>query len=211
MFMAAERLSGMASFLCAQLLDFAASERRHDDSTATPSCGPDDCPGLGHLTELARAAAPDASDGAERLLRRFGSALFPTLLRRYPSFFVGIGSTRELLQAFESHLGGEIGKLAPHLALPSLALDRGRDRAIAFSCRFPDGVPEIWSLVEGLVTGSVAHFGEPLVVTSTLPGDGSPGSARFVIAPRSRAAVASGLSSAAAAFRAPTGSRLRRG
>ena len=58
MFTEAERPSGMGSFLCVELLDFAAAERRQAGPAALPSCEPGECPGLAHLPALARAAFP---------------------------------------------------------------------------------------------------------------------------------------------------------
>lgn len=208
MFMAAERRSGMASFLCAALLDFAATERRRGDPPAAPSCGPGACPGLEHLAVLARALPCDAGDAPDALLRRFGTALFPTLLRRYPSFFVGIGSTRELLHAFPSQLAGEIAKLAPHLRLPEVTLQRAGPRALAFSCRFARAGDDLAPLVEGLVVGSIAHFGESLAVLRR--GDARGVGPSFAVAARSRAVAANEISSPAGARRAPTGSIPRR-
>jgi len=190
MFTEAERPSGMGSFLCVELLDFAAAERRQAGPAALPSCGPDECPGLAHLPVLARAAEPDPADAADALLRRFGSALFVTLLRRYPSFFVGIDSTCGLLSAFERQLAAEIAKLAPSVLLPSIRVDACDARGLRFTCRFPDGRDDAAPLVEGLVVGSARHFGEPLAVTWRR--DAEPGVAAFVVAPPACAAAGRG-------------------
>lgn len=190
MFMAGERRADMGSFLCAELLDFAAAERRHGGPADPPSCGPGECPGLGHLPDLARATAPEPADAADALLRRFGTALFLTLLRRYPSFFVGIASTPELLAAFERDLAAEIAKLAPRVVLPSIALEPAAARGVRFTCRFPDARTDAAPLVEGLLLGSARHFGEPFVVTWR-PGT-APGVAFFAVAARARAAAGRG-------------------
>lgn len=180
----------MGSFLCAELLDFAAAERRHGGPALPPSCEPGACAGLAHLPELARAAAPRPADAADALLRRFGTALFPKLLRRYPTFFVGIASTAELLAAFEHQLADEIIKLAPHVALPSISLQPASARELRFRCAFPDGRDDAAPLVEGLVAGSARHFDEPLDVGCERGPE--PGLALFVVRPRARAAAGRG-------------------
>jgi hypothetical protein len=190
MFMGGERTEGMGSFLCAELLDFAAAERRHGGQVSLPSCGPGECPGLPHLPDLAREAEPEPADAADALLRRFGTALFTKLLRRYPSFFVDIASTTELLSAFEHQLAAEIGKLAPRVVLPSITLEAGTAPGVRFTCRFPDARIDAAPLVEGLVLGSARHFGEPFAV-AWRPGPG-PGVASFAIAPPARAAAGRG-------------------
>lgn len=179
----------MGSFLCAELLDFAAAERRHAaDDLTLPSCAPDACPGLAHLPQLARVAAPEPADAAAALLRRFGTALFPTLLRRYPSFFVGIASTADLLSAFERQLATEIAKLVPGVVLPAVSIEPSRARGVRFRCRFPDGRDDAAPLVEGLVLGSARHFGEALDLRCRRGPE--PGIASFAIAPRARARAA---------------------
>ncbi|MBY0278731.1 heme NO-binding domain-containing protein [Candidatus Binatia bacterium] len=185
--MARERPTGMGSFLCAELMDFAAAERRQGGPVTPASCGPGACAGLAHLPDLARAAAPSSADAADALLRRFGTALFRTLVRRYPTFFVGIASTADLLAAFEHQLADEITKLAPHVALPSVSLDPASGVGLRFRCRFPDGRDDAAPLVEGLVAGSARHFDEPFDVGCERGPE--PGLASFVVRPRARAAA----------------------
>lgn len=188
--MEGERTEDMGSFLCAELLDFAAAERRQGGPPPLPFCEPAECPGLAHLPALARAAAPEPADAADALLERFGEALFTTLVRRYPSFFVGIASTPEMLSAFERQLIAEIAKLAPGMVLPSVAVESSRGRGVRFRCRFPDGRDDAAPLVAGLVRGSARHFGEALAVA--WQSGPEPGVASFAIAPPARAAAGRG-------------------
>lgn len=190
MFMAGERTQGMGSFLCAELLDFAAAERRRAGPSPLPSCEPGECPGLAHLPALARAAAPDPADAADALLRRFGAALFTTLVRRYPSFFVDIASTSQLLSAFERQLAAEILKLAPGVVLPSVSVEQHSGRGVRFRCRFPDGRDDAAPLVEGLVLGCARYFAEPFDVACERGAE--PGIASFAVLPRARAAAGPG-------------------
>lgn len=178
----------MGISLCAELLDFAAAERRHGAPDELPACVPGTCPGLGHLADVAGAAIPGHADRRDGLLRRFGAALLVTLARRYPSFFVGISSTSELIAACESQLPSEIAKLAPDIVLPALAVvSPGRAHGVCFTCRFPDGRSDLAPFVEGMVAGSVRHFAEPLDVACVRGPE--PGAASIVVEPRAHAAA----------------------
>jgi hypothetical protein len=175
----------MQSFLCAEFLDFAASQLgRSGDPSTLPSCDPVRCSGLGHLKVLAEAAGARCGEPAALLLRRFGSALFGPLVRRYPAFLLGMDSTVELVARFDAHVAGEIAKLAPGVQLPQLAVVRRRGHAVEITCRSRDGLAD---LVEGLLAGSVRHFAEPLLVEScTRPAAVDGIAAVFVLRPRPR-------------------------
>lgn len=165
-----------SSSLCAEFLEFAALElRRSGGRHALPICEPSACRGLGHLQDLADAVADEAGVAAADLLRGFGTALFPALVRRYPAFFVGIGSTVELVSRFDAHVGAEAAKLAPGLRLPSLRVVGQKGRALEIAYRSADGLTD---LAEGLLRGSVRHFTEPLAV------DRRDGAVPFALAPR---------------------------
>ena len=153
-----------SSSLCAEFLEFAAIElRRSGGRPSLPTCEAASCRGLAHLQDLAEAVAEDAGLAAADLLRGFGSALFPALVRRFPAFFVGIGSTAELVTRFDAHVGAEVAKLAPELRLPSLRVVGRKGRALEIAYRSADGLTD---LAEGLLHGSVRHFTEPLLPCS---------------------------------------------
>lgn len=151
-----------ASPLCAEFLQFAALHlRRFGSSSALPVCEAGRCSGLAHLQNLADAVAERSGCGAGDLLRRFGTALFPSLARRYPAFLVGICSTRDLVARFDVHVVAEVAKLAPDLRLPTFAVVGRRRRGIEIAFVSADGLAD---LAEGLLRGSVRHFGERLAV-----------------------------------------------
>lgn len=151
-----------SSQLCAEFLEFAALDlRRVGVRASLPACDPHTCSGLGHLQDLAEAVAAGSGRDAADLLRRFGTALFPSLVRRYPAFLVGIGSTPDLVSRFDEHVGAEVVKLAPRIRLPTLVVVARRGRALDIAYRSPDGLAD---LAEGLLRGSVRHFGERLAI-----------------------------------------------
>lgn len=165
-----------SSSLCAEFLEFAALElRRSGGGQCLATCEPSSCRGLGHLQELADALAEETGCVAGDLLRGFGTVLFPALVRRYPAFFVGIGSTAELVTRFDAHVGAEVAKLVPELRLPSLRVVGRKGRALEIAYRSADGLTD---LAEGLLHGSVRHFTEPLLV------DRRAGDVAFALAPR---------------------------
>jgi len=151
-----------SSQLCAEFLEFAALDlRRLGGRGPLPACDPHTCSGLRHLQDLAEAVAVDSGRDAADLLRRFGTALFPSLVRRYPAFLVGIASTTELVSRFDAHVGAEVAKLAPGIRLPTLMVVARKGRALDIAYRSPDGLAD---LAEGLLRGSVRHFGERLAI-----------------------------------------------
>lgn len=183
----------MRAFLCAELLDFAVAERRVASGLdGVGSCDAAAC-GLGHLRTLAQQVAPALGCESSELLRRFGSALFGTLVRRYPSFFVGIDSTPDLIERFASQLGAEVTKLAPHVQLPPVTVRRRSGRRIEFDCGPPAWSAGLLPLAEGLLAGSIQHFREPHTVEARPPA-APVGSIRFVVRkgdrPRTAAAAA---------------------
>lgn len=174
-----------SSQLCAEFLEFAALDLRRAGGArgALPACDPTSCSGLGHLQGLADAVAAGSGRDAGDLLRRFGTALFPSLVRRYPAFLVGIASTPELVARFDAHVGAEVAKLAPGIRLPTLAVVARKGRTLDVAFRSPDGLAD---LAEGLLRGSVRHFGERLTIDRRdRPGRGAAGETAFALRPES--------------------------
>lgn len=174
----------MRSFLCTDLVDFAASELgRSPAAHALPTCDPGLCPGLGHLQEIADAIAGHTGRPAADLLRRFGSAVFVPLLHRYPAFVVGIHSTLDLVTRFDRQVAAEVEKLVPRLHVPRLAVTARSGRVVEIAYRSGDGLAD---LATGLLQGSIRHFAEPLAVEVRAPWDGTTGTATLVLRPASR-------------------------
>jgi hypothetical protein len=170
-------------FLCSEFLDFVASRFGAVEIDDVPDCGPGDCDGPGHVRILADVLAGRTAVPAAVLLSGFGTVLFGRLIRRYPSFFVGIESTVDLVRRFDGTFAAEVRKLAPDAQLGTVAVDAARPPRIEVDYRSPDGLAD---LAQGLICGSVAHFAEPLVVERRDPRDASGREARFALRPRQR-------------------------
>jgi hypothetical protein len=157
-----ERPRGMRGLLCAEFLDFAGSRfGTVPGPEAEPSCDPATCPGPGHVQAWADLVAHGSGIPAERLLELFGTALFGRLVRGYPSFLVGIESTLDLVARYDSLVVAEVRKLDAAAKPPELGLVRTTSCAAEVTYRSSQGLAD---LAEGLLRGSIAHFGEALDV-----------------------------------------------
>jgi hypothetical protein len=151
----------MRGLLCAEFLDFAGSRYGAAPGPEEPVCDPTGCPGPGHLLTWADLVAARSGISAERLLGLFGAILFGRLVRGYPSFLVGIESTIDLITRYETLVVAEVRKLDASAQPPELGLVRAESRTLEVTYRSSRGLAD---LAEGLLRGSIAHFGEELDV-----------------------------------------------
>lgn len=159
MFARDERLPVMRGMLCEEFLDFAGgSAGSLAGALPVGHCERATCPGPGHLRKWADLMSPRTGVPAPDLLRLFGAALFGRLVRSYPAFFVGIESTVDLLGRYEAHVVAEVRKLDGTAQPPELTLVRREGRPVEVIYRSTQGLAD---LAEGLLRGSIAHFGEP--------------------------------------------------
>jgi hypothetical protein len=169
----------MRGFLCAELLGFL--EGRFGvmpDRADRPRCARDTCPGARHLREWAEIAAPEVGLPPGELLRLFGIALFPRLVRAFPAFFVGVDSTADLAARFDTHVAAELRKLDPRVELPRLRMRFGATEAAELRYESDAGLAEFaW----GLLRGSAIHFEEELEVVRCDEPGGPPGGATFLM------------------------------
>src|SRR5262249_40023169 len=99
LFAGRERLgSDMRGLLCTQFLDFAGVRfgPGAEEAGGDP-CDRATCPGPQHVRTRAEGVAGHTGVPVHLLLELFGMALFDRLVRGYPSFFVGIESTLDLV------------------------------------------------------------------------------------------------------------------
>jgi hypothetical protein len=152
----------MRGLICTDFIDFV---RRRSGSlplrTDEWACEPALCPGPEHLRTWAERVSDAAGVPADDLLQLFGAALFGRLARSYPAFFVGVESTVDLLERYETHVAAEVQKLDHAARPPDLTLVRQAGRPLEVIYRSGRGLAE---LAEGLLRGSLAHFGEPFLV-----------------------------------------------
>jgi hypothetical protein len=113
-----------------------------------------------------------------KLLHTFGVHLFGRFVVAYPALFASVTSAFRFLELIEDHIHVEVRKLYPDAELPTFACDTstpGRFTMLYRSARpFAD-------LAEGLITGCIAHFGEPIVVHRDDIANGHETYIRFVL------------------------------
>src|SRR5262245_29647100 len=153
----------MRGLLCTEFLEFAGVRFGPGAEQAGGApCDRASCPGPQHVRTRAEGVAGRTGVPAPLLLELFGMALFARLVRGYPAFFVGIESTLDLVARFETHVVAEVGQLDAAARLPVLAIVRRPRRSPEVSYRSPHGLAD---LAQGLLRGSVAHFGESLEIS----------------------------------------------
>jgi Haem-NO-binding len=148
----------MRSFLCAEFLDFAGC--RYGISVEVlgfPVCRQESCPGPDHVREWADRVGRQTGVPAGLLLRSFGVTLFGRLIRGYPAFLVGIESTVDLVARYEANIVAEVRKLNDAVRLPHISIRRLEGEPAEVIYRSTRGLAD---LAEGLLLGSVAHFGD---------------------------------------------------
>jgi heme-NO-binding protein len=160
----------MRGFLCAELLGFLESRFGiTPGGVDRPRCARDTCPDVRHVREWAKIAAPEIGLPPGELLRLFGVALFPRLVRAFPAFLVGVESTADLAARFDTHVAAELRKLDPRVELPRLRVRFGATEAAELRYESDAGLAE---LAWGLLRGSAIHFEEEIeVVRCDAPGD----------------------------------------
>jgi hypothetical protein len=135
---------------------------------------------LAELTHLADQLATTRGVPRGAVLTSFGVHLFRYFAALYPTFLDEAASVVAFLASINTYVHGELRKLYPDAQFP------------AFECTpvAPDGIEMIYrsarplaDLAEGLIRGSIEHFGDPVrIVREDLPG--TPGTAaRFVVIP----------------------------
>jgi Haem-NO-binding len=126
----------------------------------------------------ATGAYTGAADSA--VLSAFGEHLFARFAALYPVFFVGIDSASAFLAGLETHVHGEVRKLHPDAALPTLQVRTSPAGEIDILYAAPRPLAD---LAEGLIRGCVARFAEPLVI-DRYDDPAAPGrTARFTLRP----------------------------
>lgn len=149
----------MQSFLCAEFLDFVGFlYGTSPEILGAALCDPASCPGPEHVRVWAEVVAGETGAAPAAILRRFGTVLFGRLIRGYPAFAVGIESTLDLVDRYERHIADEVQKLNAAAQLPriTLRLRPGEPAEVVYH-----STRKLADLVEGLLVGSIAYFGEP--------------------------------------------------
>lgn len=124
------------------------------------------------VVKLAEKTNTPVSD----LLGVFGEYLLGRFKVLYPDFFVGVSSTFDFLDTIENHVHVEVKKLYSDAELPSFATERLNDGAMTMTYKSSRPFAD---LAEGLIRGSIAHFGEEIQLRREDLGSGDGSYATF--------------------------------
>lgn len=97
-----------------------------------------------------------------RLLHAFGRHLLGRFAVGYPQFFDGVPSAFAFLERVDGYIHVEVRKLYPDADLPTFEYERPSDDCLVMTYQSPRGLAD---LAEGLIEGTLAHFGETASIT----------------------------------------------
>ncbi len=110
------------------------------------------------------------------LLGVFGEYLLGRFCALYPDFFEGINNTYDFLDTIENHVHVEVRKLYSDAELPTFKTERQDSGAMVMTYQSKRPFAD---LAEGLIRGSIAHFGEDITLTREDLGEGDGSYAAF--------------------------------
>jgi hypothetical protein len=113
-----------------------------------------------------------------RLVREFGEYLFGSFKVLYPRLLNSITDSFSLFEAVDSYIHVEVKKLHPDAQLPVFQCTRSADGVFVMKYSSPRPMAD---LAEGLIHGTLKHFGEDIsVMREDTPG-GPPYLSRFTM------------------------------
>lgn len=110
------------------------------------------------------------------LLTAFGQYLLGRFNELYPAFFEGITSTYDFLNTIENHVHVEVKKLYSDAELPTFKTEATGNGGMTMTYK---SMRPFADLAEGLILGSIAHFGENITLTREDLGSGDGSHAAF--------------------------------
>lgn len=111
------------------------------------------------------------------LVQTFGRYLFARFAQLYPRFFEGITDCFQFLGGIENVIHAEVRKLYPDAELPTFEVKSAADQMILTyysEHSFAD-------LAQGLLEGSVAHFGGGITLQRVAAPENTSAQARFIL------------------------------
>jgi Haem-NO-binding len=112
---------------------------------------------VGALSSLTNIPVPE-------LLKAFGQHLLGKFVVTFPQFFEGMSSTFEFLPKVESYVHLEVKKLYPDAELPSFSFAKIGPGRMEMTYKSSRGLADV---AEGLIIGTMKHFGESLDLKRT--------------------------------------------
>ncbi|MEI7437427.1 MAG: heme NO-binding domain-containing protein [bacterium] len=99
-----------------------------------------------------------------QLLKTFGEHLLGRFVAKFPQFFVGMSSTFDFLPQIERFVHLEVKKLYPDAELPSFSFNKVGPGRMEMTYQSSRGLADV---AEGLIIGTMKHFGESLDLKRT--------------------------------------------
>lgn len=109
------------------------------------------------VVKLAEKTDTPVSD----LLTVFGEYLLGRFTMLYPGFFEGVNNTYDFLDTIENHVHVEVKKLYSDAELPTFKTKRNDNNSMTMTYQ---SSRQFADLAEGLIRGSIAHFGENITL-----------------------------------------------
>jgi hypothetical protein len=170
-----------------EFLEFAAESLGPERAAAVKACpggaAAYDAAGRYDFAELVRLAdrvAEARGESRADVLTRFGAHLFRYFAALYPSFLDEAPSAIALLAHIDTYVHRELQKLYPEAEFPGFECVAIASGGLQMTYR---STKPLADLAEGLIRGSVDHFGDPVrIAREDLPGPAGT-AARFVLLP----------------------------
>jgi hypothetical protein len=121
------------------------------------------------MIELVSRLSRKSGIAAPVLLRFFGEYVFGRFPAVYPQYFEGVSDPFDMLDRLDEYFQVEEKKLYPEADLASLRCERLAEGVLVMHYRSTRPLADV---VEGMIHGCIAHFGEPVQVNR----DNEPGS-----------------------------------
>ena len=130
------------------------------------------------MVSLVEALGKHTGLSTPELLRAFGEYLFGRFESGYPAFFESTNSALEFLSKVDDYIHVEVRKLYPDAELPSFECHSPRSGRLEMT--YKSSRP-FAALAEGLISGCIAHYGQPVDMKIEDLSNGEGTSARFIL------------------------------
>ena len=130
------------------------------------------------IVRLVQALGERTGVSVPDLLRTFGGHLLTRFATGYPQFFTGVPGVFDFLASIDRHIHVEVRKLYPDAELPRFEHERPDDATMHLDYWSVRGMAD---LAEGLIQGSVEHFGEPMSIERSDQSGGKGTLVRFTL------------------------------
>lgn len=134
----------------------------------------------GELVAMVLALSQKSDTPVPDLLEAFGGRIFQLFTQHYGHFFNEAKSAVDFLRGIENYIHVEVRKLYPDAELPSFEYPPCGDHELIMDYKSERPLAHF---ALGLITATIAHYGDNLVVNMQDLADGKGTEARFILRP----------------------------